>query len=1143
MPVQEPMSSEDLLHDLLLMAVFVGTVEELSSALRCPLLLKHVALARFGEFQKRQAELERQEAIRQAELEAIRQAELQRQEARRQAELQRQEARRQAELQRQEARRQAELEQQEARRQAELEQQEAMRQAQQKEQDILDAVEATSNAMWCLHMILAGQPLLHDQLDVSPQAQELLLGLFGWTLSFSRAMHSGRDSLEAWFKAAGIDTFALKDKYQCASQEADAFKMIDARVSPTDFVGVHRVECVYSIAQVEVSDEFEDPDNQRQGASPAETPTVQRETCVLMNVPVLDRVVDKVDFVLCPVELNGEPVTLPLVKAQLYSKMPKAVPGRRQVHRMPFFLTPPRIQLLLQLAECMGLQAPGASLTGIHGTGKSVFLKALAAILPAGYPCDMLHVGKAKSLFEQPQLAWELLAQGSGHVVDSRAKGEAVVREMEEVVHDLKRNQEIVREQWRKGAADEARGATILTLFADLKHCDTQESLHLKFLKHVLQNTERATYNCAFGRVVILDEVNELLRELAKSDQPKPSPAGTQLGDQLSSKVEQKPPPALHAAITSPEYVRTWESWLPWTFDTGMRSFRILASSPDGAREKRGDRDYEVFYELRPTRFDHLAAILYAAPEFVQPDHGLDREYTQGPAALVRAKEACQTLCGNLRYTAKYFKSFTAEMRHAIARSAPDCRLAPNVVRDMHASCLKRTRDSYSHALSERLIKTHDDPNIMMAAGPAEEKQTIVQHGPQSVSSSLFALMAKNASMIVRTDARGSNSECDVLGSVSVAALREFLAKRNRIARDDPGDRAAAGIFLKEWDSKCDGAALEDLVQTRLALSALSARAWRLDQLHRVDQVKVSPGGQSAERPRTLLDLCEVHKHWEPDQTAYAAADINLADALHQSPAWWFPANKYAGRTKESVWQIRQSATNAPSKVDADVEHSIKACLQNGGILLIRTADQFPGVDFIQLRVPPTAESCSVTFVKVTKSSLRQHGKNRKCDVPGALKDIAAVTVPTCTVARHEDGTWWRTSKAANSLKAEWKASANSSILNFWLRQLGCPMRVQAFPYVPSAGHLTLKLVAAADSDCMPTTLKDRPWDVSLLYVSTSDDLLEQPSEYESLHADFVYGIFKPDFNDALESWAHVPEVPLGRAAGSAQSAASEGGQ
>ncbi len=1015
----------------------------------------------------------------------------------------------------------------------------------------LDAVEGTDNAMWYLHMLLAGMPVPGDQDAVSRAAKQLLLSHFGWTLSFSRALHSGVPALRNWFEAAGINVAEVQDQYQCASQEAEAFRMVGSGVEDSSFPGVWNVICEY-VAVNEDEQDFAE-------SSPMVS-TVAQATSLLMYAPVFDNSGNKEVVVETPLVLDGEMVTLPCVKAQLYSSTPEMVPERRHVYRMPFLLTPPRIQLVMQLAECMARHGTGASLTGVHGTGKSMFLKAFSTILPAGFPCDMLHIGNASDLWAEPQLAWQQLAQGSGHLVDGRAKGADVVPEMSTIVESLEENQRIVQAQWRLGAAKPTTSwSKLQTLVGNVSQLGTQNYSHASFCARVLAEAQKESYNSAYGRVVILDEVNQLLRLLAEQHQqllsffkvqgkqptaaaPEgPSQSGAPQPKPKKEKEEGQTPEKGASPPTGPASA-FWNNWLPWNRDPGTRSFRILASAPDGTREKRPDRKYEVFYELRPTRFDHLAAILYAAPDFLLPSHGMSKEITMSNAALVRAQEVCQALCGNLRYTTQYFKSFAAQVRSAAAASDGGG-LTHGRVRDIHVACLHASQLECSESLAQRMRRAYEDPSIFRPRGPAEGAADI-QYGDRS----LFGLVAKNASMIVRTNARLSGSACDVVGSVSIAALRKYLASRSTEASDAPEDQAAAGLFLKKWSDKMGGAALEDLVQSRLALLALAARAWRLDQLHRISESNALPAAQAAGQPRRdFLRLCEAHKHWEPEQpmAANAAARANLEDALHQSPAWWVPARMWAAiKNPPFVWQVRQSATNASSRVDPDVGHSINACLQHGGILLIRTADQkSPGVHFILLRVPRGAGACSVTFVKVTKRSLRSHGRSRDFDVPDALMDIAAVTVPVCTVAQHVDGTWMRTKKAAGSLDQGWSVSAESSILNFWLRQLGCLKRVRAHMHVPKDRHLTLNLEAAHEADCTPNTITGREWDVSLVYVSTSDKLVEQPGEYGFLHADFVYGVFRPDFDDALDAWARVPALPGRGGASSSGHSAVPGGQ
>ncbi len=1035
-------------------------------------------------------------------------------------------------------------------------------------QALLDAVPYSENAVWSLHMILADMDFPSGKPPVDTNAKRQLQAIFGWTLSFSRAFHGGPQGLVAWFTKAGIDVMALANEYQCASQESAAFRLADASVVDTPFVGVHRVESRYEV--------FDESSRPRAGAEYSQGPllspkaqTRTEATSLLMFAPILDESVDKDTFMASEVIAAVVPVTIPLVRAQLFDERPRAISGRRNVYRMPFLMTPPRMHLMLRLAHCMGEGGIGASLTGMHGTGMSVFLKAFSTVLPAGYPCDMLLISNASDLWLEPERVGQQLAQSSGPIVDSRARGAMSARTLGVTITSLEANQQKVKDQWQLGAQDQAQSTTLRQLLESAS-IGKQTYSHAELCMAVCDAATSPWPHKAYGRVLIFDEVKQLMRMVADDCTQTGLGAGSAVsfGAVPDCKTSASPPrknklktlgassgprkpkkPKKGAASSfgtaaSPQGPPSgyWNMWLPWNLDPGSRCFRIMASPPNGAREKRPARVYEVFYELRPTRLDHLAAILYAAPEFVLPHHNLSQSITNSGAALVRAKEACQTLCGNMRYLAQYFELFAQRVKDLSKSTAP---AAAAAVHAIHVSSLRTIQQGYVDKLAERLMKAFRNPSELQARSYAEENALGANFMPGVVPPNLFNLMAKNASLVVRTNPIASAGPYDLLGSVSVAALRAHLADRGRHANiGASADRAAAGLFLQEWEAKWDGSVLVDLVQIRLALSALAARAWRLDQLWRLAPAALS-----------LESLCERHKLWTPE-SAYGEPCADLADALHQNRAWWVSAFEWATQQVPNMFvhQVRQSVANMPSLVDPDVLHSIKACLQNGGILLIRTADSFPGVDFVLLRVPSSPEACSATFVKATNRSLRNHAKSKTSPFPAALQDIAAITVPTYGAAQHEDGSWWRTSTPEEGLPKGWKAKPPTSILNFWLRVLGCPKRVRAILNEPELNHLTLALEDASaaagsgedvssceislslgesshdhsiGSACDPT----RRWDVSMLYVSTSNKLVEQPSEYASLHADFVYGIFKPDFNDALEAWAHRPQEPASGAA------------
>jgi hypothetical protein len=105
----------------------------------------------------------------------------------------------------------------------------------------LEQLYQPANAIWPLHMILSGK----STMDMDSTHISVLQGMFGWTLSFSRALHGGPASMRKWFEYFGVDMDAIEFQYQCADQGRAASGMESCTAVEVPGSGVTRVEAVY----------------------------------------------------------------------------------------------------------------------------------------------------------------------------------------------------------------------------------------------------------------------------------------------------------------------------------------------------------------------------------------------------------------------------------------------------------------------------------------------------------------------------------------------------------------------------------------------------------------------------------------------------------------------------------------------------------------------------------------------------------------------------------------------------------------------------------------------------------------------------------------------------------------------------------
>jgi hypothetical protein len=266
------------------------------------------------------------------------------------------------------------------------EQQQKVREQQQKLQKVFDKVSSQSNVAWSLHMLLIGV----EQFGLGLRSREQIQVEFGWTLSFSRAMHGGKVTMKAWFESLGVNLEYCAQCFQCARQAGDASKLLDSVSEPTNIPGVQRVMSTYSTYS---------------GADHTRGADVQRVTALLMMAPTVESALQGKDGVFFEdVKVDGVTISLPYVSLGVEELRPRVNPlksNRTLLRRTPLILTPPRIALCMRIAKAMDKELLGVQLTGVHGAGKTTFLAGLSTVLPVGFPCDVMYVPNAGKLLNK----------------------------------------------------------------------------------------------------------------------------------------------------------------------------------------------------------------------------------------------------------------------------------------------------------------------------------------------------------------------------------------------------------------------------------------------------------------------------------------------------------------------------------------------------------------------------------------------------------------------------------------------------------------------------------------------------------------------------------------------------------------------
>jgi hypothetical protein len=596
-------------------------------------------------------------------------------------------------------------------------------------------------------------------------------------------------------------------------------------------------------------------------------------------------------------------------------------------------------------AACRGVQ-----LTGVHGAGKSAFLEALVGMLCVGGPTDTLYASRADALLMSPSNALHAIRTSSGSLNEWLA-----AEKKYETMSPF--HQDFIKELHAAVVGDAAPPPSL-------------NINSLQIMHHYMRRAGRIDRSVEY-HVLVLDEVNEVLKRL---DAKKAAVEGrTTRSEGNEAKMSMYAPglasdevrrvfkfrrtssealsPTSSAARSGAESgyaqgadadggkfdgsIAFFQQKLPWTDDFGgTRSFQILAASPDGDREADLRPVSEgVFFELRPARADHLAAIILCAPDSLALK-------TQGavlePAFVLRA---CAALAANLRYVRFLFMGGKLDYGHLACMCG-----------------------EYATELSRRLRDT------IISSRQA--------HASNSATGTLMHVMLCNASMVVRANPRSRNSKYFPVGLSSMAAA---IQHSNRKAGVDSKYTELATLELR----KMNGDAFEDGIQNLLQRGYFPEQWWLLSDLHRskVKPVEVASRAQPAR-------AAKQHGSGEAIagvECAGAGGALLPADATARWCRGSRPLSAGIGATVPNSMQLGQrrmaEGQAAQGKSTGTlIPHALHNVFHTGqlsrdGSLLVRTYDNCPGVDMLMLE--RKGNTCVVTMVETTVSSLCAHAANK----------------------------------------------------------------------------------------------------------------------------------------------------------------------
>ncbi len=971
------------------------------------------------------------------------------------------------------------------------------------------------NAAWCLHRILAGL----DTFDLPDCDIQALRGAFGWTLSFSRAMHGGQDSMRQWFEERGVDTELLQDKYQCVEQDAEARQLMDARA--TECPLEPGITCVYSL--------YDKP-----GHEP-----VEYVSSLVAQVPDFRTAGPLKDWMLSSnFESDvGHTILVPVAEPQLYEHSPRVV-DKMEVLRFPLFFTPPRIDLAIRMAGCMEDGVSGMQLIGINADGTSTFLVALASILPCGHPCDVLHVPESRNLGENLSSGevFRYFSQSSGPLVHSRTTVQSIVlnatSDEQAALPDGQKPaaaSSALSQGHRAGGAGGLRRekAPAMQALLHAMHIgqwtdiySMTETQRRRMLQVAIEHFLSGSHEAGHSRVLIMDEMNEI--------------------------VKQATPGATHAADEQePSIVGLWRTFLGWKAGTMGQCFRILAYSSDDPHSSEYDmQDQPPLYESRPPRYDHLASVMHTCSGIVPTSmRSTDKACGDDGVTLLQYMDAARVLCGSVRWTLKY-----AESRMEGAH---------------HPAALAAEYEGYVGLLVRRLLQNQDWCRLKKCDFldlPYEE------YG-QGHSKHIDDVLKRTATMAVRADPSDANSAVHLVGSTTMQGVKRFIGSASF-----PGEIAVEDAPLRRAEAFLEsGDALEAEVEGRLLLSALSRRVRLLSDVWVEHNAAAGRALEFCATAEGREQACTPTARSQAHATTKASPNGSTVHVDHHqqhNELLWLPQIALQRRdAQDGMTRAVLAGLGGKQKyIDGDVADAIEQCAYNDRVL-IRSVPESVGADFVLYRRQHRKRQ--VVFVKCTASHPSGHAapnSPQRTHPPPCADDVMALTGvhrhvfakrdPRCEARTQE---WFHTDSDSEAAKVKedtsWEYLGKYTPANMWLHVLGCPDELKA-SLVGEGEHATLtvrqvegmtSLAAEADADeggrqsdseedgyydSDTDGIAQDPvdvWDVSMVFIGCTPESSAMHAASQQLECDFAYLVTPEDMDDAVGAWTKGKLRNVGR--------------
>ncbi len=905
---------------------------------------------------------------------------------------------------------------------------------------------ALPNAVLPLHWIVH-QDKRADFLQVSADCKQQLHDLFSWCRSFTAAFYGGRDKLFEWFiqegfldwhgshhraihgPAATWTVFQEELEYLYDEEDWDSVLVQGSRLVDNGN-GVEQVV-------LNSNDHKMRPPWPRKGtvqqqmaeqtiallvkipickasSKPGQTPGRTASGCGADDQPS-DQVVGAV---------FEHQISIPSIRPRLNGGY-DILSQDTTIPVQTFAFTVPRIHFLLTCSEAWSVGGqPGfnaaVELTGAQGSGKSTTLSALSSALAIGSQVDMWFVPNARDLAAPGTVAFaNVLTMSTGELTTS--------------VHTDDAN----RIPDRDGKSNLEAESALQKWWRTVRGCEHKWEIN--------EATMRLMNSCGPDRfVVILDEVQDLLGHARASE--------------------------------NSASVKSVREFLRWGEETRKGVLRIRSANPDEPREEFSEHGGQMFFELRPPRASHMAAIMSAAASRLAPSVHVPTQETLDAARMLNV---CQHFAGNMRYLTRLLVS-ASKVKHS---STADLML--------HIEKLaNRYFDEYSHILAERIVKclcchSSDMDEAGVALGLKISPEPQIFGRDRSV---WFRYALYNASLAVRKDPTRADSVAFLFKAIGFAAQAKALA--TCIGFRDPL-RANRELLLQPFfvlNESVEGV-FKEQIGLRLSVQRLCKFMIPLNALPAIKEV-----------------LSSQQRFSQPIQSKRSVRIAAISSPLRK--ALW------VGSGGELRYVYRLFTCLKPLLLSKDILSVVKTCMENNGVLF-RTAHTGPFCDFVLYR-RCAGNKRQLIFFETMVRTYAEHSSNKSVPMGGQKRPRSART-STNDPTTHQRcppelrGLFCLINRPMYMLRREGgdlrfytptfgTARGAMSVGNAWLAALGS--RARFVSYGPDqAGNWHAELVQNST---------DEVWDVHVVFVSAhSLEDQARSAALGKLRCDFAHCVLK----------------------------------